>query len=92
MIPPRKRSDGTYDTTAPPCNEAAASGSTVFSILMLATAVGYVTADVAADALTVQYARREPLAYLARCGINFGLVIFLGIIYIETRTRQARPW
>jgi len=37
---------------------------------------------------TVQLAYREPLAYLMRCGANFGCCAFFGIIYISTRERH----
>lgn len=51
---------GMYRIDAPPCNPAAAGSSGVPVVLMAAAAVGYVVADVAADGLTVTYARSEP--------------------------------
>lgn len=69
---------GQYLLEQPPCNPAAADSGGVPSLLMMAAAVGYVIADVAADGLTVQYARAEPVerrgytqstAYMVRaCG------------------------
>jgi len=50
-----------YDLTRV-CNRDARDGGLPFALLMCMVAVGYVQADVAADALTVQYARREPVA------------------------------
>jgi hypothetical protein len=45
---------------AEPCNASAALKGGGFALLMMLAALGYVVADVAADGLTVQYARREP--------------------------------
>jgi hypothetical protein len=42
------------------CNAHAASKGGKFAFLMMGAAMGYVVADVAADGLTVEYARREP--------------------------------
>ena len=63
---------------AEPCNADAASSGGSFAIMMMLAALGYVVADVAADGLTVQLARKEPIetrgrtqtqAYLIRtCG------------------------
>lgn len=47
---------------AQPCNAAAAKSGGRFALLMILAATGYVVADVAADGLTVEYARAEPLA------------------------------
>ena len=61
---------------AEPCNAEAAAAGGAYALLMMLAALGYVVADVAADGLTVQLARREPLetrgrtqttAYLTRC-------------------------
>ena len=46
---------------AEPCNPEAKTQGGHFALLMALAALGYVIADVAADGLTVQYARREPL-------------------------------
>lgn len=51
---------------AAPCNADAARAGGKYSLLMMLAAVGYVVADVAADGLTVQYARREPIASRGR--------------------------
>ena len=53
--------DGRYDLDSV-CNPAAAESGGTLAILMCLAAVGYVMADVAADGLTVTYARREPRA------------------------------
>ena len=63
---------------AEPCNADAAKAGGPYALLMMLAALGYVIADVAADGLTVQLARREPIesrgrtqttAYLTRtCG------------------------
>ena len=53
---------GKYLVDTNPCNPSAAHDGGVPSVLMSAAAVGYVIADVAADGLTVQYARAEPEA------------------------------
>ena len=53
------KSDGSHGA-AKPCNAHAAKEGGAFALLMMCAALGYVVADVAADGLTVQYARREP--------------------------------
>ena len=45
---------------AEPCNADAAKSGGAFALLMMLAALGYVIADVAADGLTVEFARREP--------------------------------
>ena len=57
--------DGTYDVTAV-CNPDAQHSSATIIICMMFVAFGYIIADVAADALTVQYARREAMAERGR--------------------------
>ena len=80
---------GAYNTTLV-CNETASSAGMPFALMMMMVAVGYLMADVAADALTVTYARREPasqrgktqtMAYLVReCGmITSQLLIGFGM-------------
>ena len=49
-----------YRVDAPPCNPASAGEGGVPTLLMMGACLGYVIADVAADGLTVQYARAEP--------------------------------
>jgi MFS family permease len=63
---------------AQPCNASAAKAGGQYALLMSLACLGYIIADVAADGLTVTYARREPreqrgatqtTAYLVRsCG------------------------
>ena len=48
------------------CNPSAREAGMPYAILMMIAAVGFVQADVAADALTVSYARREPLTTRGR--------------------------
>lgn len=67
-----------HAAAAEPCNADAAKAGGPYALLMMLAALGYVVADVAADGLTVQLARLEPLesrgrtqttAYLTRtCG------------------------
>ena len=49
-----------HNTTAPPCNPHASKEGGFYATLMMLAALGYVVADVAADGLTVEFARREP--------------------------------
>ena len=49
-----------YLTDEEPCNPEAAQQGGKYCLLMMLAALGYVVADVAADGLTVQYARSEP--------------------------------
>jgi len=72
--------DGYYNTSEV-CNEEA-SESMGFSLamLMFMVALGYVTADVAADALTVTYARREPKAIRGRTQTTAYAIRQVGII------------
>jgi len=51
---------------AKPCNPDAKHQGGKFAILMAFAALGYVIADVAADGLTVEFARREPMASRGR--------------------------
>lgn len=52
---------GGRKVAAQPCNADAAKSGGRFALLMILAATGYVVADVAADGLTVEYARAEPL-------------------------------
>lgn len=45
---------------ATPCNKEAATSGGPIALLMMLVSTGYMIADVAADGLTVQFARREP--------------------------------
>ena len=49
-----------YLLDEPPCNPESAKAGVVPTLLMMGACLGYVIADVAADGLTVQYARAEP--------------------------------
>ncbi|KAL3905583.1 MAG: hypothetical protein SGPRY_010862, partial [Prymnesium sp.] len=69
------------------CNPAAASSGFPFAVLLCLAACGYVAADVAADGLTVSYARREGLstrgttqttAYLVRTFGQIGAQLLVG--------------
>lgn len=71
---------------ATPCNPEAAKSGGRFALLMFLAATGFVIADVAADGLTVEYARAEPLhlrgrtqttAYLTRA---IGQAIAAGVV------------
>ena len=82
--------DGEYITTvtnadgqkeaAEPCNEDAAKKGGHFAFLMMLASLGYVIADVAADGLTVEYARREPAAQRGRTQTTAYLVRTMGQI------------
>jgi hypothetical protein len=50
---------GDYLLEQPPCNPEAAHAGEAPTLLMMGACIGYVLADVAADGLTVQYARSE---------------------------------
>ena len=62
------------------CNEEAAESGMPFALLMMMVSVGYLMADVAADALTVTYARREPAAQRGRTQTTAYLVRECGMI------------
>lgn len=55
------KTDPETGDTAVPCNPDAPEYGGTYTFLMMSAALGYVIADVAADGMTVQYARREPL-------------------------------
>jgi len=55
------KSDPVTGEVAEPCNPDAPAMAGNYTFLMMLAALGYVVADVAADGMTVQYARREPL-------------------------------
>lgn len=55
-------STGSGLAVAQPCNPAAAEQGGYYAALMFLASLGYMAADVAADGLTVMYAKREPLA------------------------------
>ncbi|CAK5029946.1 unnamed protein product, partial [Aphanomyces euteiches] len=47
-------------------NEGAPTSANLFIVLSMVASLGYVMADVAADAMVVQYAQREPAAIRGR--------------------------
>lgn len=70
------------------CNVDAALAAMPFSVLMMFASCGYVVADVAADGLTVSYARREPeatrgrtqtTAYISRTIGQVGAHLLIGL-------------
>ena len=82
------------NTAAEPCNEAASRQGGRFAFLMMLASLGYVIADVAADGLTVEYARREPTskrgrtqttAYLTR---TFGQIAAVSVVGIGMNRKE----
>jgi len=82
-----KLANGT-EVAAEPCNPDARKSGGVYAALMMLAAVGYVVADVAADGLTVEYAKEEPLekrgsiqttAYMTRTIGQACTSIFVGL-------------
>jgi uncharacterized membrane protein YgcG len=65
---------------AEPCNPHAAKTGGKYALYMSMAAFGYVVADVAADGLTVQYARREPLAQRGTTQTSIYLIRTLGSV------------
>ena len=65
---------------APPCNPHASKEGGRFALLMMLVALGYVVADVAADGLTVEFARREPLGKRGRTQTTAYMVRTCGVI------------
>jgi len=63
---------------AEPCNCDAKKSGGKFALLMALAALGYVIADVAADGLTVQYARREPVEVRGQTQTTIYLVRTIG--------------
>lgn len=72
--------DGEYLKDQDPCNPQASSQGGEFAMLMCAAALGYVIADVAADGLMVQIARREPESHRGRTQTTVYLVRTLGSV------------
>lgn len=79
--------DGTTDA-AEPCNPDAAKEGGKYAILLMLACLGYVIADVAADGLTTEYARQEPIerrgktqttAYLTRTLGGVSSTVFVGL-------------
>ena len=67
-------------TAAEPCNEEASRQGGHFAFYMMLASLGYVVADVAADGLTVEYARREPTSKRGRTQTTAYLTRTLGQI------------
>jgi len=67
-------------TAAEPCNEEASRQGGHFAFFMMLASLGYVVADVAADGLTVEYARREPTSKRGRTQTTAYLTRTLGQI------------
>merc|ERR1719199_1126531 len=65
---------------AEPCNAAAAKQGGRYAMVMMLAALGYVIADVAADGLTVEYARREPVSRRGRTQTTAYLTRTLGSV------------
>merc|ERR1719163_50097 len=71
--------DGTI-TAAEPCNAEAAKSGGKYALVMMLAALGYVVADVAADGLTVEFARREPESKRGRTQTTAYLTRTLGSV------------
>ena len=67
-------------TSEPPCNEHAETQGGRYALLMMAAALGYVVADVAADGLTVEFARREVAERRGRTQTTAYMVRTVGVI------------
>ncbi|KAL1527580.1 hypothetical protein AB1Y20_008967 [Prymnesium parvum] len=67
-------------TDAKPCNAAAQQQGGRYALMMMAAALGYVIADVAADGLTVEFARREPIKKRGRTQTTAYMVRTIGVI------------
>jgi hypothetical protein len=65
---------------AEPCNAEAAKQGGRFAMVMMLAALGYVIADVAADGLTVEFARREPVSRRGRTQTTAYLTRTLGSV------------
>merc|ERR1719163_1426842 len=65
---------------AEPCNPHAARMGGRYAMVMMLSALGYVVADVAADGLTVEYARREPVSRRGRTQTTAYLTRTLGSV------------
>jgi MFS family permease len=76
----RNATTGEADFDSPPCNPHSRVQGGGFAFLMMLAAVGYVVADVAADGLTVELARREPQHRRGKLQSTAYMVRTLGII------------
>jgi len=101
--------DGKYITEDPNdakkpakgCNLEAANSGGKFALMMMMVAAGYMIADVAADGLTVEFARREPLesrgtiqttVYLVRAIGQVTAVCFVAFFMNSYEYRGSWGW
>lgn len=92
--------DGTIDA-AEPCNPSAAEEGGKYAILLMLAALGYVIADVAADGLTTEYAKQEPIerrgntqttAYLTRTIGGACTTLFIGLCMNSHEYNGSFSW
>jgi len=69
---------------ATPCNKDASTSGGPIALLMMLVSTGYMIADVAADGLTVQFARREPQAIRGTIQTTVYLVRTVGQVLAVT--------
>ena len=72
--------NGNFLKTSKPCNPNAKESGGFFAILMMCISIGYVIADVAADGLMVQYAKKEPIEKRGTIQTNIYIIRTFGII------------
>mmetsp|Transcript_30623 Transcript_30623/g.88775 ORF Transcript_30623/g.88775 Transcript_30623/m.88775 type:complete len:611 (-) Transcript_30623:580-2412(-) len=86
---------------AEPCNPQAAEEGGVYTFLLMAAAMGYVIADVAADGLTTEYAKAEPIerrgntqttAYITRTVGQCCSTVFIAIFMNDKRYNGSFNW
>lgn len=73
--------DGYFIKNIEPCNPEATKSGGIFVGLMMCIALGYVIADVAADGLMVEYAKKEEISKRGRVQTNIYFVRTIGIIF-----------
>lgn len=92
--------DGTKEP-AKPCNPEAAKSGGKFALLMMLASLGYIIADVAADGLTVEYARNESrerrgttqtIAYMVRTFGASSATAFVGFCMNSTLYNGSFSW
>eukprot|EP00937_MAST-01D_sp_MAST-1D-sp2_P002439 g2439.t1 len=92
---------GAGAAVATPCNPASKDAGGAFALWMCLAACGYVVADVAADGLTVEYARREPAArrgttqatvYFARACGQITAALFVGLCMNGKKYNGTFDW
>lgn len=86
---------------AMPCNPEAATQGAHIAILLMLACLGYVIADVAADGLTTEYARQEPIerrgkiqttAYLTRSLGGIFSIAFVGLCMNGHKYNGSFSW